>query len=182
MGTITATMLVGTAHQNHGGIGPTHQLLLSENSRPAWSLHALHSRRPLAVWIPTVRDMLEDGLLMVGLLVLKDAELIAAAGGFQREYNERAELYDDISEADRRRLYERCRLIGPKAKLVVTVLYGSSIAGQLGVLAKYRFGVEVCTSVYCREYSVWAQGVQESGSLPDARPDAESGAATDGGA
>jgi len=61
MATITATMLVGTAHQNHGGIGPTHQLLLSENSRPAWSLHALHSRRPLAVWTPTVRDMLEDG-------------------------------------------------------------------------------------------------------------------------
>jgi len=173
MATITATILVGTAHQNHGGIAPTHQLLLSENSRPSWTLHALHSRQPLAVWIPTVEDMLEDGLLLVGLLALRNAELVAAATGFRREYDERAEMYDDISEVERRRLYERCRTIGPAAKLVITVLAGSSIAGQLGVLAKYRLGVEVCPSVYRREYSPWAEGVQENGSLPGLRSDAE---------
>ena len=104
MSTVTASILVGTAHPNHSGIGPTHQLLLTENSRPAWSLYRLHAAKPLAVWIPTVEDMLEDGLLMVGLLVLKAADLTAAAVAFRGEYPDRVVLYDDIDEAPRRGL------------------------------------------------------------------------------
>jgi hypothetical protein len=49
--------------------------------------------------------MPEDDILMVGSLVLQDAELIAAATGLQREYYERAELYDDASDTELRRLY-----------------------------------------------------------------------------
>ncbi len=59
MATVTASILVGTVHQNDGGISPTHQLLLSENSRPAWSLFSMDSAKRRAVWIPTVEDMLE---------------------------------------------------------------------------------------------------------------------------
>ena len=101
MAAITATILVGTAHQNHGGIEPTHQLLLSENSRPAYSLFAMHSSQPQTVWIPTVEDMLEDGLLMAGLLVVEDPELVAAAGTFRRGYAERVEMYEDIGFSSR---------------------------------------------------------------------------------
>jgi len=172
MSTVTATILVGSAHQNHGGINPTHQLLLTENSRPAWSLFDMPSANPRSVWVPTVEDMLEDGLLMVGLLVVQDAGLIAAARAFRRGYSDRVEMYDDIDESERRRLYELCRGLGPATKRVVTVLEGSSLAGQLGVLRRYQFGVEVCPSVYQREYSAWSQAVQERGSLPGAGQDA----------
>ena len=41
MATITAHILVGSAHPNHGGILRTHSLFLSENSRPAWTLAEL---------------------------------------------------------------------------------------------------------------------------------------------
>jgi len=168
MSTVSATILVGTADQNHGGIDPTHQLLLNENDRPSWSLFRLHSARPQAVWIPTIEDMLEDGLLMVGLLVAQDARLLAAATAFRRGDSERIEMYDDVVESDRRRLYELCRNLGPSTKTVITVLRGSSVEGQLGVLRKYQFGVEVCPSVYCREYSTWSQSVAEHGTLPEA--------------
>jgi hypothetical protein len=166
MATVTAYILVGTAHQNHGGICPAHQLLLSENSRPAWSLYTMHSAQPQAVWIPTVENMLDDGLLMAGLLVVKDPALVAAAAAFRRNYADRAELFEDISEDDRHRLYELCRAIGPETKLVVTVLEGSSLASQLAVLRRYSLGVEVCQSIYRREYSAWSRAVEERGSLP----------------
>jgi hypothetical protein len=166
MSTVTATILVGSAHQNHTGIIPTHQLLLTENSRPAWSLFDMHSGNRRSVWVPTVEDMLEDGLLMVGLLVVQDEELIAAARGFRGGYSDRVEMYDDIDESERRRLHELCRGLGPITKLVVTVLEGSSLARQLAVLRRYQFGVEVCPSVYQRESSSWSEAVQERGSLP----------------
>jgi hypothetical protein len=35
MGTITAQILVGSPHLYHDGLMPTHQVFLSENSRPA---------------------------------------------------------------------------------------------------------------------------------------------------
>ena len=168
MATISATILVGTTHPNHGGIQPTHQLLLSENSRPAYSLVAMHSPQPQSVWIPTVEDMLEDGLLMAGLLVVQDPQLVAAAGAFRRGYAERVEMYEDISEPDRRRLYELCTGLDASIKLVITILNGSSIAGQLAVLNRYKVGVEVCPSVYSREYSTWTNEFQEHGALPGA--------------
>jgi hypothetical protein len=69
-------MLIGSSHPNHGGIVPTHELHLSENSRPAWLLSPLGGHRADAIaWIPTVEDILEDGLLMAGLLAVGDARL-----------------------------------------------------------------------------------------------------------
>ena len=166
MATVTASILVGTPHPNHGGICPTHQLLLSENDRPAWSLYMIPGAKPEAIWITTVENTLEDGILMAGLLVLKDHTLAAAAAALRGNSKERAEVYDDISECDRCRLYELCRTLGPETKLVVTVLEGSTLAGQLAVLERYSVGVEVCQSIYRREYSAWSRSVEERGALP----------------
>src|SRR5262245_2640799 len=166
MATVTASILVGAAHPNHGGICPTHQLLLTENDRPAWSLHAIPGAKPLATWVPTVENMLEDGILMAGLLVVRDPALLAAAVAVRSNYSDRTEMYDDISEEDRRKLYKLCRSIGPETKLVVTVLHDSSLAGHLAVLRRYKLGVEVCQSIYRREYSTWSNGIEERGALP----------------
>lgn len=169
MGTVTAILHVGASHPNHGGISPSHQLLLSENSRPAWTLVDLDRQDPPVVWIPTVENMLEDGLLMAGLLALEDPGLAAAATTcFRHGYGERVELHSDIPDADRKRLHQLCRGIGPVAKVVVTVLEGSTVAGQVGVLANYGLEVEVCPSVYQRTQAGGANEVQARGSLPGA--------------
>jgi hypothetical protein len=145
--TVTGSILVGNAHPNDGGICPTHQLLLSENDRPAWSLYMMPGAKAQAAWIPTLENMLEDGILMAGLLVVRDPALVAAAAAFRGNHSERAEMYDDISESDRFRLYELCRAIGPETKLVVSVLEGSTLANQLAILGRYSVGVEVCQSI-----------------------------------
>jgi hypothetical protein len=145
MATITASVLIGTAHRYHGGINPTHLLLLSENDRPAWQLTPLHTSEPKTVWIPTVENMLDDGLLMVGMLVIRDEWLLHGAK-FKVNYEERALLYDDIAEADRRHLYELCRKLKTETKLIISVFKGSSIANQLDVVGNYAFPVEVCRS------------------------------------
>jgi hypothetical protein len=168
MGSITAFMLVGDSHQNHGGILPSHKLLLWENSRPAWWLQPFDGGEP-TIWIPTVDDMLEDGLLMAALLAVRDPALVAAAAAFRCDYAKRAEFYKDIDEADRRRLYTLTRKIGPKTKLVICALEGSTITNQLGVLEQYAYGVEVCPVVFAREYSEWNRKVMVTGSLPGER-------------
>jgi hypothetical protein len=132
----------------------------------------MNSAKAIAVWIPTVEDMLEDGLLMIGLLVVQNPALTAAAAGFRRRFADRVEMYDDIGESERRRLYDLCQKLGPETKAIITVLDGSSVRNQLAVLAHYQLGVEVCPSVYSREYSAWAGAVQERGSLPGAIKDA----------
>jgi hypothetical protein len=144
--------------------------MLSQNSRPGWGLFAMHSNEPQAVWIPTLEDLLEDGLLMIGLLVVKAPKLVAAAKVFRKAYTGRIQMYDDIDQSDRKQLYELCREIGPPLKLVLTVLEGSSVASQLSVLSRYRFDVEVCPSAYRREYSAWSETVQERGALPESPP------------
>lgn len=166
MATCTAFILVGECHQNHGGILPSHRLMLSENSRPAWMLSSFDGESP-TVWTPTVDDMLEDGLLMAGLLVAQDPALVAAAAPvFRCDFKKRVEMYDDINERDRRNLYTLCRKISAPTALVVCVLEGSTIARQVGVLGDYQFDVELCPSVYRRGYSRWRNQVVVSGSLP----------------
>ena len=103
---------------------------------------------------------------MVGLLVAQDPALVAAATAFRSDFRTRAELYEDIDERERRNLHALCRKVGPPPTLVVCALRGSTIAGQLGALADYRFDVEVCPAVYARSYSRWTNAVAVSGSLP----------------
>jgi len=88
MSAITAQILVGQAHPNLGGINPTHYLFLSENSRPVWilvpqNLWELESsiNEKKVTWIPTVENLLEDALLMIGIHVLKNPPRKARRSG-----------------------------------------------------------------------------------------------------
>ena len=141
MGTYTAQILVGRAHPYHGGIQPTHQMFLSENSRPAWVLHAFSDREsePLS-WVPTVEKMLEDGLLLLGYSLLDSTTLRQSLP----ENTHRVECYD-LDEETRERLYMTSRkLTWGGMKLVVTVLDGSHIERQLAVLDDYPMPKEIC--------------------------------------
>ena len=173
MGTFTAQILVGTPHQNHGGITPTHCLFLSENSRPAWVLLPQNIFEPSPnlkndkiTWIPTVENMLEDALLMIAMHVIQDKEITGLAEKvFRNKAPHWVALYDDIDELDRIKLYEKCREIGNRFKIVITVMEESSITGQLKVIEDYKMDVEVCKPSFSRMYSAWQNEVQVKGQL-----------------
>ena len=176
MATLTAQILVASSHQNHGGIQPTHYLFLSENSRPAWVLVPENVFNPgnekitKVTWIPTIENMLEDALLMIAINVLKDKDIIALAKEyFKKDIHGSLSLYEDIGPETLRTLYQKCRKLKNKFKIVLTVLEGSSIRGQLKVLNNYGMDMEVCTPLYFRTYSAWTDEVITSGSLDESQ-------------
>lgn len=161
MATFTAQILVGHDHIYHGGIVPTHYLLLSENSRPAWILQPFTEyTRGVKVqritWIPTVKNMLEDAMLMIVLNVFKVKEIVEVAQKyFAKEITGRLELYEDIEPNNLKDLYNRCRSVHTDAKVVVTALQGSTILRQLDVLKEYNIDCEVCTTSFSKSSGVW---------------------------
>jgi len=172
MAALTAQILVGTPHQNHGGINPTHYLFLSENSMPAWILVPENvfsegsAKFNKITWIPTIENMLEDALLMIAIHVIKDEEICKLSQKcFTNKTIERAGLYQDIDEKDLKSLHEKCRETGTRYKIVVTVFEGSSIRNHLGVLENYKMDVEICTPTYFRLYSSWTGETRIEGSL-----------------
>jgi hypothetical protein len=169
MGTFTAQILVGSGHPNHDGIEPSHRLYLSENSRPSWillpeTLGGLGGSK--VTWIPTVENTLEDALLMIGIHVVRDPELVEMAGLYIRsEENNWVVVYEDTDPEHLKLLYQKCRDLANTYKLVVTVLRGSSIEGQLKVLGDYKMDVEVCRPDYVRLYSRWLDHDRIEGEL-----------------
>lgn len=160
MATFTASIVAGSSHPNDGGIHPRTIAWLSENDRPAWVLERKSDDQ--RTWIPTVEDMLEDGLLLVLAHGLKLPELRAELPSSLNETY--AELYD-VDEAVRKQLYEACRKLPNCTKVVVTVLSGSTILRQLPVLDSYNFDVEVCTPAFVRAFSRWSERTHRWGSL-----------------
>lgn len=147
MSSVTAQILVGVAHQNHGGIIPFHQMFLRENSRPSWTLTCLDESagEPPVTWIPSIEHMLEDGLLMIGLYLVKDESLRAVAGNvLERDTSEILDI-NDLDEEKRSELYTACCQI-TGCKIVLTVLEGSAIRNQCGILKDYGIEVELCVS------------------------------------
>ena len=172
MATLTAQVLIGTPHQNHGGIEPTHYLFLSENSRPAWILvpenifNEESAEFKKITWIPTMENMLEDALLMIAIHVIRDEEIRNLAERyFRNETTEWAELYEDIDEGDLESLREKCREIGNRYKIVITVFEGSSARSDVKILENYKMDVEVCTPTYYRLFSSWTGETRIEGSL-----------------
>ena len=83
MAAITALANIGYPHPNDGGLRPECIIQLSEGDRPAWVFDSAYiwgtsiSRPPRqVVWIPTLDTMAEDLMLMIGVHVLQDQELI----------------------------------------------------------------------------------------------------------
>lgn len=153
MGTYTAFVFFGKEHEFHGGIIPSHMLMLSENDRPAWllfklPLHLQEGFKPLTpIIIPTLEHMLEDGLLLLGLLALRDGKLCAEAARVFGEGWERLshiELYNyNLSDVERLRLLNKEALESSRGKLVIAALAGSSIRVDKKKLQDWRIGVEL---------------------------------------
>ena len=166
---MTAQILVGRAHQNHGGINPSHYLFLSENSRPAWilvpqNIFTEENKFKKITWIPTLEYMLEDALLMIGLYVLEDEKLCDLAEKYFKDFKaKRVALYDDIREEDRKHLYQECRKLDYDFKIVITTF--DSKRFNFKFLEEYSMDLSICTPDYRRWYSVWDKEVHIKGSL-----------------
>jgi hypothetical protein len=175
MSTFTCQILVGQKHSYDGGIiNISHTLFLSENSRPAWVLSPTNmfndakNPQPPKTWIPTIENMLEDALVMIGLYILKDDQLITLANQNFCDINKDfIECYDDIQSADIQELYKHARKIQSSHKIVISVFQGSSILKQLPILKQYQNDIEVCKSIYTKENSLWSRQFEENGALDE---------------
>ncbi|WP_241243540.1 hypothetical protein [Caldicellulosiruptor changbaiensis] len=180
MGTVTCSVLVGTSHQNHSGIIPEYILNLWENDKPAWVLRKISQRNDFEddkknttdstiVWIPTLENMFEDALLMIGIYVIRDKKLVELAEKyFKKDLSKKLMLYGDIDQENLKKLYETCRKITANYKIVVSILDYSSITKEkLRCLQDYSMDVEILKTIYKREFSVWANRQEIRGSLEE---------------
>ena len=164
MATWTAQILVGHSHPNHGGIGARYQLFLSENDRPCWECFPIFPPRlgevlkneGHTVWIPPgPGSILECGLLMVALHCFDpmarqpvNKELVSSAKSMSKKIMDKFVDMSILTDKQFKELYDMAKKIkiNDSTKLIVTVLAGSSIAGQLKELKKHKYDFEVCFS------------------------------------
>ncbi len=172
MATLTAQILIGDPHPFDDGIIPSHYLFLSENSQPSWKLvktniyQVNNDKFPKIGWRPTVENMLEDGLLMVAIHIVKNKEIIKIAKDFSGKIESQyLELYSDLNDKQRDILYQKSRELSVFPKLIISVFRSSTIEKQLAVLEKYKMEVEVCTPTYSRLYSGSDKNERIEGSL-----------------
>ena len=164
MATWTAQILVGNSHPNHGGITAGYQLFLSENDRPCWECFPVFPPRPgevlknegHTVWIPPgPGSILECGLLMVALHCFDpmarrpvNKELVSSAKSMSKNIMDKFVDMSILTDKQFKELYGMAKKIkiDDSTKLIVTILAGSSIAGQLKELKKHKYDFEVCFS------------------------------------
>jgi len=175
MGAMTAQILIGAASRYDDGINPGYALFLSENSRPAWILNPIETCyyndkqvivKRSQVWIPTVNHMLEDGLLMIAVHVLKDPTLLGKIRVFSPALDlDHVSFYDDFSDEQRSELYAICREVDQWPKLAISLFKGAHIAHQVGCLQHYTMQVEVCENTYSRLQCPMTGKIHTNGSL-----------------
>lgn len=160
MATTTATILVGHAHQNHGGIIPSHMIRFTENSRPGLILHALDGDTNTGFIIPTLENTVDDIYLMVAVFVLKKvklpSEFISAENG---------NLYEVLNESERQILYDETRRAIQEAgiKLVFSIMDESHLLRQVEKIKTYPNDFEIILPAVKKQFDVWAGKVVSKG-------------------
>lgn len=187
MATCTAQITIGGFPGGWGGdnlgIGPERIMYLVEGGRAAWVLErVVHNSdeegftEPVT-WVPHGPDrLLADALVMIAAVVEGNAEVrerlaqLFSAG----KTDERGDgSYVDLTEldADSLRELEEAAATAVQSKLVVTVMNGSSVVGQLALLERCSMIAEVCMASWVRQPDVDGN-IQTGGELPPEDPDA----------
>ncbi|WCK55161.1 hypothetical protein PP175_04015 [Aneurinibacillus sp. Ricciae_BoGa-3] len=153
MATITAHALIGQTHPYDGGVtNVSHQMSLTENSVARWTLSRIGDTKNAIRWMPNPQSMLEDGLLMIGLFVVAEPELVAEAERLLGPLNELEMMPSDSNILQV--LHSRNRQLKPDIKVAFAIYEGSSLMGQYPVLEHYSgWDAEVCVSKMRRENS-----------------------------
>ena len=148
MSTITAFILIGTAHQNHSGIIPTHYISLYENDNPSLSLHKIGNDKEIIRIRPSVDKLVDNIFLLIHTFVLK-AEINLTENMNGKEIHK---LYNDKRE------YLTCEKIMENIKtydlkVVFNILVGSTLLNQLDRIKDYPNDFEVTTPKFRKEYN-----------------------------
>jgi hypothetical protein len=144
--------MIGDAHLYHGGVLADYLLNVTENSQPSLQLFRLHADayeprlELVALWTPTVENMLEDLLLQIATAAFGDSALRAELL--------RCGVADDLSglclygiaEESRREIYNLLLKTKLNTKVVLTVLEGSTLLSQVDRLPQYDLDYELCIS------------------------------------
>ena len=156
MATTTATIFIGHSHPNHGGISPSHLILLTENSRPTLTLRAIDgSQEPITI-IPTIENMVDDIYLMIAVYILNKIKPSKPL------FNEKGDsMYDIFDEDTRKSLYKQTMIDLQKLnmKIVFNLLDGSNLIHQIEKIKQYPVDFEITKPYIVREYSPWQNKV-----------------------
>ena len=157
MATTTATILVGHAHPNDGGINPTHFIQLTENSRPVLILRSVDGNDEPRIMIPTLENMVDDIYLFIATYVLQVVKSARPINDPTRE-----SMYELYTQEERKALYAETlkALQQKKFKVVFHILQGSYLLRQLELINRYPANVEVTTPYLTKEYSDWTGEVK----------------------
>lgn len=172
MATCTAQLIFGRKDRDHGGIYPFFKISLYENNRSSLVL----SREPIndesgeriGYWIPTPDNTLKDCMLMAAAYILKDESVNMLLDEARKKMNlkqgEMLELHN-IENLDK--IYETSKAAfkASKLKVVVLMLHNSSMETCVRDILNYDVDLEVCRSVYLREYSEWTQKIEIIGEI-----------------
>lgn len=167
---ITANILIGHA-TNQDGVYASHNMYLIEDIKPVWFLQetgieTTDMNGMCVTWIPRKESILEDGLLMIALYVVKSRDIMEYANRYIHSASgDKADLNEDIKLDNLEELRNKCRALNMGKKLVITVMEDSAISNQLHLLENYRFQVEVCTPQYTRRPAEQGPEYQIAGSL-----------------
>lgn len=168
MASISSFVWVGHGHPNHGGINATHLLSLSENSRSSWALERVSGSSPepeeAIRWITPPDMLLDAALWMIGAYVLEHPPVLAIleAADIRGPWAELPGALDLEQASD---LVEAVLEAPHRYKLVISLLEGSSLIGQLEQLEVYDIDVEVLAPMFVSAYSEWRNDTVTTGSL-----------------
>ena len=153
MSTTTATILVGRAHQNHGGVIPTHLIQFTENSRPALLLQPIEGPYEVKVIIPTLENVIDDIYLMVSVFILKKMKPSKDIDNW-----ERISMYDLFDEKERYSLYEESKSIikNTSIKIIFNIFEGSHLLNYVDIIKEYPNDLEITLSTLKKELSAWS--------------------------
>ena len=182
MATYSGLILAGTPHPNNDGFlynREPRRLWISENSRAALCLDTqtqaiIDGRKRQTIWIPRrPNSILEDALLMVAVMVLKDKRikslLLEMLDLDCDELPARIDLTKAVTDEQHKRLIAMSRMNseGYFFKLIFACFHGSSITCQVPILEQYCYDVEVLVPGYSRLYSRWLKSTVVQGDLTD---------------
>ncbi|HLR34486.1 MAG TPA: hypothetical protein VK071_04050 [Tissierellales bacterium] len=155
MATYTGEVLIGNAHLHHGGILPEHRVYLSENGRLSLILRGEDDTKG-CVWVPTVKNTIDDTLLMISAYTLKDKDILRKMDKYKVLMEQGFfELSEYFSQDELKELYElnkRVLKTYSGFKIVLNALEGSIFLAQLGNLEDYDIDMEVCRTIYSQRF------------------------------
>ncbi len=153
MSTTSASIFIGHAHPNDGGINPSHWIQFTEGDIPIMFLHDMEVPSEPIVMIPTVDHTIDDIYLMIVIFVLKG---ISVNQDIQHKT-----LYDVFTESERKSLYEDAQsyLLAHRIKVVFNLLDGCHLLNQIDLIKSYPHDVEITKPAFKKEYHHWGQQV-----------------------